>query len=292
MFKKKSQKIISPVHKEIFVSHCSDDTEIMDNLTKILEDLFHSNVKVFNSYNDKSGVVAGEKVAKGLRKDLEKSDLMIAIITDSYERSLTCISEISSFWFCDKPVIPIIFNGEKGVKFISDLFHFSLSEIRVDKFDPSKCSEKLINSIDSNGFHLPDKDKVKDIFKGFFESAKQSGTDRPFIGSDITYDSILKYCDKYGVKQLINETQDIKKKLTDVKSLYIISTTGANLISHLHKHLRELLLSGTDITVILPNKLSDVCNDIALVECYDHSDIQLQSVSRRRKRTQQWKTDW
>lgn len=102
-------------HKEIFVSHCSDDTEIMDQLTVILEGLFPSgNVHVFNSYSGKSGVIAGEQLSKGLRNNLSKSELMIAIITDAYERSLKCISEISSFWYCDKPVIPVIFNGDSG----------------------------------------------------------------------------------------------------------------------------------------------------------------------------------
>lgn len=63
---------------------------------------------------EKSGVIAGEQLSKGLRNNLSKSELMIAIITDAYERSLKCISEISSFWYCDKPVIPVIFNGDSG----------------------------------------------------------------------------------------------------------------------------------------------------------------------------------
>ena len=269
-------KTTTPSHKEIFVSHCSDDTDIMDDLTKILDSLFHSNVTVFNSSSEKSGVTAGEKISKGLISNLSDSELMIAIITDSYERSLKCISEISSFWYSEKPVIPIIFNGKTGEKFIKDLFGFEVSSIVVDHDSPSKCSEKLVNSIDSKGFPLANRENVKNVFIEFFETARQSETDRPFIGSDITFDSILKYCDKYGVKQLENKTQDIRGNLTNVKSLYIIATTGANLIRYLYSHLKKILLSGTDITVMLPNKLSDVCNDIALIECYDQPDLQLQ----------------
>lgn len=269
-------KLTAPSHKEIFVSHCFDDTEIMKKLTSILDGLFHSSVTVFNSSSEKSGVTAGEKISRGLIKNLSESELMIAIITDSYERSLKCISEISSFWYSEKPVIPIIFNGKTGEKFIKDLFGFEVASIVVGQDSSSQCSEKLVKSIDGKGFYLANKDRVKNIFKEFFETARQTVTDRPFIGSDITYDSILKYCDKYGVKQLKNEKLDIKEKLTDVKSLYIISTTGANLVSNLSKHLKDLLISGTDITVILPNKLSDVCNDIALIECLDQSNIQSQ----------------
>lgn len=260
-------------HKEIFISHCSDDTGIMDDLTKILDDLFHSNVTVFNSSSEKSGVTAGEKISRGLIRNLSESELMIAIITDSYERSLKCISEISSFWYSEKPVIPIIFNGKTGEKFIKDLFGFEVSSIVVDQDSPSKCSEKLVKSIDSKGFPLANREKVKNIFKEFFETARQSVTKRPFIGSDITYDSILRYCDSFGIKQLKNTTLDpetLISNLDDVKQLYIISTTGANLISLLSsKYLTEALLKGIRVSVVLPNKLSDVCNDIAEIETPD-----------------------
>lgn len=271
MFNKKKRKANLSTHREIFVSHCSDDTEIMDHLTTILEDLFPSgHVQVFNSYSEKSGIVAGEQLSKGLRNNLSESDLMIAIITDAYERSLKCISEISSFWYCDKPVIPVIFNGDNGKRFIDDLFGFDVSAIIVGQDSPSKCSEKLVKSIDSNGLPVNDKDKVKNIFKEFFEITKQAGTDRPFIGSDLTYDSILKYCDKFGIKQLKNNTlgaDDILRNLKGAKRLFIISTTGANLINLLSsRYLTDALLNNVQVTVILPNKLSDVCNDIAEIE--------------------------
>ena len=279
IFKKSHQKknntttVSTPSHKEIFISHCSDDTGIMDDLTKILDDLFHSNVTVFNSFSEKSGVTVGEKISNGLISNLSDSELMIAIITDSYERSLKCISEISSFWYSEKPVIPIIFNGKIGEKFIKDLFGFEISSIVVDQDSPSKCSEKLVQSIDSKGFPLANREKVKNVFKEFFEIARQSGTDRPFIGSDITYDSILRYCDSFGIKQLKNTTLDpetLISNLADVKQLYIISTTGANMISLLSsKYLTEALLKGIRVSVVLPNKLSDVCNDIAEIETPD-----------------------
>ena len=117
-------KLTAPSQKEIFVSHCFDDTELMKKLTNILDGLFNSSVTVFNSSSEKSGVTAGEKISRGLIKNLSESELMIAIITDSYERSLKCISEISSFWYSEKPVIPIIFNSTTGEKFIKDLFVF------------------------------------------------------------------------------------------------------------------------------------------------------------------------
>lgn len=271
MFNKKNRKSNLVSHREIFVSHCSDDTEIMDHLTTILEDLFPTgNVRVFNSYSEKSGIIAGEQLSKGLRNNLSESDLMIAIITDAYERSLKCISEISSFWYCDKPVIPIIFNSENGKRFIDDLFGFDVSAIIVGQDSPSRCSEKLVKSIDSNGFPVNDRDKVKNVFKDFFEIAKQAGTNRPFIGSDLTYDSILKYCDKFGIKQLKNNTlsaDDILHHLEGAKQLFIISTTGANMINLLSsRYLTDALLKGIQVTVVLPNKLSDVCNDIAEIE--------------------------
>ena len=269
--KKNSQKSSIPSHKEIFVSHCSSDKDIMEKLTKILEDLFSSNnVTVFNSYSERSGVVAGEHLSKGLRNNLAESELMISVITDSYERSLKCISEISSFWYCNKPVIPIIFNGETGKKFIDDLFGVDISAIIVNQHSPSTCSEKLINSIRSKGFPLEDEKKIKSIFKAFFESTRQAETDLPFIGSDLTYDSILKYCDKFGIKKLKNNTlgaDEMLNNLNDTRQLYIISTTGANMINLLSsRYLTDALINGINVFIILPNKLSDVCNDVAFIE--------------------------
>ncbi len=150
------------------------------------------------------------------------------------------------------------------------MFGFDVSAIIVGQDSASKCSEKLVKSIDSNGLPVNDKEKVKNIFKEFFEITKQAGTDRPFIGSDLTYDSILKYCDRFGIKQLKNNTlstDEILRNLEKAKRLFIISTTGANMINLLSsRYLTEALLKGLRVTVILPNKLSEVCNDIAEIE--------------------------
>ena len=272
--KKNSKSIKS--NREVFISHCSDDTVIMERLTKILDGLFHSGVTVFNSYSEKSGVTAGEKISRGLINNLSESDLMIAIITDSYERSLKCIFEISSFFYNEKPVIPIIFNDKIGETFVKDLSGSDISAIFVNHNSPSHCSEKLVNSIAEYGFSIVDRNKVKNIFKGFFETAKQAEPDRPFIGSDFTYDSILKYCDRFGIKQLKNKTlspDELLSSLEDAKKLYIISTTGANMINLLSsRYLTEALLKGVDVTVILPNRLSSVCGDIAEIETPDQID--------------------
>ena len=105
-----------------FVSHCSSDAVIMNNLSALIEEICIQPRCFFNTFQEKNAIFAGDERSEALRKNLEKSDLMIAVITDSYLRSIICISELSSFWFMSKKVIPIIFNGENGKKHLFELF--------------------------------------------------------------------------------------------------------------------------------------------------------------------------
>ena len=257
---------------QLFISHCSDDKIIMDRLSALLDKVIDSNkTEVFNSSNVHSGIHSGEDIAE-LRTKLNDSEVMLAVITDSYERSPKCIAELSSFWYTKKTVIPIVFNKENGKSFLNDMMLGNIISVNVGEASYEACAQSVVKSLNKKDvcFSL-NIEEVTELFAKFFSSVEQNPPVKPFIGSTDDYNAILSYCEHYGIKQFKNTslTSDIlTQKLENSKRLYIISTTGVGMINTLDSvgYLKNALLSGCDIYFVLPNKLSPLCNDVAHIE--------------------------
>ena len=257
---------------QLFISHCSDDKIIMGRLSALLDKVIDSNkTEVFNSSSVHSGIRSGEDIAE-LRTKLNDSEVMLAVITDSYERSLKCIAELSSFWYTKKTVIPIVFNKENGKSFLNEIMLGNIISVNVGEASPEVCAQNIVKSLDKKGicFAINTEDATE-LFAEFFSSVKQNPPVKPFIGSTDDYNAILSYCENYGIKQFKNTslTSDVlTQKLANSKRLYIISTTGVGMINTLDSvgYLKSALLSGCDIYFVLPNKSSQLCNDVAQIE--------------------------
>lgn len=104
----------------LFISHCSDDKDIMDKVQCSLSNIFYDSVDVFCTYNN--GILPGKDRGPFIAQKLREYDTMIAIITDCYMRSVICLSELAAFWAKGGCVLPIIFNGETGIEFITELY--------------------------------------------------------------------------------------------------------------------------------------------------------------------------
>lgn len=259
-----------------FVSHCSSDGVIMKNFSLLIEDIFKHPDLFFNTFKEKNAISAGEERSEALKANLKEAEFMIAVITDSYLRSIICISELSSFWVMSKKVIPIVFNGENGKKHLLELFGKDIIFIDA-KGNLDTSSEKLLNTLSELGIELKcDNEMAVEKIKNFFLNSHESIPERPYIGGSDDYNNILKYCLKSGVHLFTDSSlsiNQIKCQLERFNDIYIMSTTGANMINALSSDfIPEALKRGVNFTVLIPNRYSEFCNDVAEIEMPDDKE--------------------
>ncbi len=265
---------------ECFISHCSSDKDIMNNFSKIIEEICMYPNSFFNTFQENNAISAGEERSEALKQNLEKAEFMIAVITDSYLRSIICISELSSFWFMSKKVIPIIFNGDNGKKHLFELFGKDIIFIDAKNHTDS-ASKKFVNTLVECGVELNcDKETAAQKLRSFFEISNEAVPERPYIGGTEDYNNILSYCSKAGVNLFTDSSlsiNQIKQQLEKYKDIYIMSTTGANMINALASDfIPEALKRGVNFTVLIPNRYSEFCNDVAEIEMPDNMESNCQ----------------
>lgn len=269
-----------------FISHSSEDAKFMEEFTELMQWISdNSNCSLFNTYSDSDGIVAGEVLSNAIRNAIHSSDIVLAIITKSYLRSVVCVSEISASWYDNKITVPIIFEQE-GIEFLKQVFGQTILYIdATDTTNPlncEKCARVLLKAFKTHLNLKCDNDRILNRIKSLFKNCDNSYTQRPFIGGKKVYDDILKYCDNYGVSQLRDDVipRDIKiENLKTKNSIYILSTTGNSLIKSLSDFITEALQKGTDITVLVPNKMSDFCVDVAEIEAPNGKNDNLNRIT-------------
>lgn len=88
--------------------------------------------------------------------------------------------------------------------------------------------------------------------------------------SDSAIISPKEYCNQRGIEGFLDSglaPQELIKHLKGKSKIYILTTTGANLITALSSEfLAEALVNGTSFTILLPNKYSSFINDVADIE--------------------------
>ena len=94
--------------------------------------------------------------------------------------------------------------------------------------------------------------------------------------SQESYEGILEYCQKYGIKQFKDTTLPsnlIAEKVKQAKEIIVLSTTGASLLRVLcERSLPEALAQGCKVSVMIPNQHSGFCKDVAQIERPDATE--------------------
>ena len=215
----------------IFISHCSDDKNLMDKFSLCMENIInHKKCKLFNSHTLKYGATAGDGRSEVILKALKKSDIMLAIITESYLRSIICLSELSSFWYEEKKVIPIIFckNAKEVINrlFGKDIIYIDASDIKKSDFDYINYAKNLEKVLINNSIPLSvSSNKLHEILVGAITNVYPAKSKRPYIGSEDIYSNIIQYCNEFGIRKLKNtnlKLEYIQKKLSDKKQIFIL----------------------------------------------------------------------
>ena len=253
----------------IFISHCSDDVQIMQAVMETIPELF-SEYDVFCTFT--KGIDVGKERAAEIRKNLLNSDVMIAFVTDSYLRSVICLSEISAFWLQDKPVFPIVYNGQTGRLFLekltgSDRIFF---DVKSSKSEMIAAELKQILPLTKNAENAE-----------AWVRADQSNPDlpaegfdtRPYLGSEAVYEPILQYCIQSGIVRMQNRpipSSLFRRKflMEHPEEIWIVGTTNGGMIRSYAETLADAIAAGTDVYCMIGEKGSDFCNDVGAIEAF------------------------
>ena len=277
--------------ERIFISHCSDDTDIMDLISDSLPQIFDPQ-DVFCTY--KKGILPGKDRGPFIARELKKATKMIAIITNSYLRSVICISELASFWAKGGNVLPIIYNGEIGVAFINKLFGQDLIYVSAQ----NKNTNDLVNWLEKSLEVPPEKAQLARKWL----DAEQSDPDRlpnradgsswrPFIGGDCQYADFIHYCIASGIKKIQNtplSPDELRQNIVNKKQVYLLGTNNSSVIQANLSLFTEVLQNGGDIYVLIANNGSQFCRDVAAIESnpsmYDRMEDFEKEVEREENR--------
>lgn len=265
--------------KRCFISHCSEDITFLNRLEGVFLSRYdQSRHRFYYTSGTNETTLFGDKTGPALRSALHDSDVMIAVITDSYLRSVICIAEISTFWYLKKPVIPIVFNQD-GIDFLKvlmeeDIIYVDLSDRRPEHV--KNCANKMIKTLANYGYIPDDPSLAEQELSGLFSDGEQAVPRRAYIGSGQNYANIDQYCEKYGISRLKNTSlpiADLVARIKDCKELFIVATTGANLINALSSEfLPSALAGGMKLTVLIPNRWSAYISDVAEIESPDTAE--------------------
>ncbi len=256
----------------LFISHCSSDEEILDVIDAqrpVLEKYF----SLFYSYKD--SISGGNRIREKLKKALRSSYFFIAIITDSYLRSLACVQEISAFWGKGRKIIPIVYNGKAGIDFYKELTG-GRDDVIIDVSAMKNDRSPLIKALKDIGVSQEDSESLANNWI----KPKQANPDklkdpRPFIASEDKYYSILQYCLRSGIKTIKSTSLGgdvLRNNLLNKDEIFLIGTTLKGLISGNADMLAEALSQGINVTVLIADKNSSYSEDVAFIESFDEDD--------------------
>lgn len=262
--------------KQCFISHCSDDSALSNRLDETLRSQFDSNsCTFFYTSGTNNTTDTGDKRSQAIRNAIRDSDLMIAVITDSYLRSIISISELSAFWYLQKTVIPIVFDKD-GIDFLKELMGEDVIYIHLGDKNPAHiryCAEQMMKTMANHGFVPINEENAGQALYDLFSNCEQAKPRRRYIGSGENYENIDRYCEQYGVSRFSNSgypVGELTQKISGCKELYILATTGGNLINALSsEYLPDALAKGMNLTVLIPNRYSSFVADVAEIEEMD-----------------------
>lgn len=273
---------------QCFISHCSDDLKsIVRQLDNLLPKHFsEEKYSFFCSSTSSNPPLPGAVVGDELKKKLKESKCMIAIVTDNYLRSPISLTELSAKWFSgdNSSIIPLVYSSE-GEKYFKQDFISNLVYLNTMDRDRSRINaELMLKCLKENDFIPFNESDFLDELTNFFETCKQNTPTRAFIGSGDVYQNIISFCENKGVKQLCSGAIDpkiLRKNLAERKEIFIVMTTGSSFIDTYSKgFLQNEIANGTSVYMILPNKYSDFCKDVAFIESPENNIENYERLSR------------
>ena len=96
------------IHK-IFISHSSEDKEIVEEFVDLLETIGLDSNQIFCSSLSGYGIPLGENFIEKLKTELSASDSMVIfMLSENFYRSPVCMCEMGATWIQSKEHIPVL----------------------------------------------------------------------------------------------------------------------------------------------------------------------------------------
>lgn len=264
--------------QRIFISHASKDyheTEMKENFCDPLRKIYDV-------------VCTTEKELKGflhdeINQEIGDCDIFFALITENYVRSPHCLYELSVARYAHsqkhaKRQPDLQWDREFIVVYANDDLKertkdFVMADLTTKDLKSGQNLERCTNSL-IDELSLNNQPGTRDKIRKFLERAShQDHGDLPYIGMPQNiYDDLLCFCEKESIIKLGNGTiynsEEMIARCQHAKDIYIVSTTGAGLLKMLKEvALKDALLNKANIKVIIPDRGSRFCTDVAEAEC-------------------------
>jgi hypothetical protein len=105
---------------KLFISHSSQDNEIIKPFIDLIENIGVPHNLIFYSSHPAYGVGLGENIFTRLKKELEDDVFALLMLSDNFYKSPVCLCEMGAVWIKSNKQIPILippfdFNAVQGV---------------------------------------------------------------------------------------------------------------------------------------------------------------------------------
>lgn len=261
-------KHIDYARKKVFISHTQKDFEQCKLGPLFCDVLVTNNYEVFCSSNPNTQIETGKELHEEMNRQLKECDIFLAIVTENYLRSPHCVYEMSVARFLMKNQPIIIYANDNTQKNISDIANPEWICINLSNEDGVNVGyQRLINT-----FNIKKEQQPK-IYTFLQLITTIPVSNRPYIGmSKEKYKNLLEYCEKEGITKFSNGNIYTKDEMIShfgqAKIIYIVSTTGAGLLKTLKEEaLVKALGNKSIINIIIPDRDSTFCHDVAEAEC-------------------------
>lgn len=268
---------------KIFISHETSDYKEIKPIIESIYRIFGNKFRFFNSSEKFDGSNPKDDVKTNIDRELTDADFVLIFATPNFICSEYCLYEVSVASFLKKPVYIFNFN-QKSADVIAKIIGKNL--VYIDCLSSEKAELSFANfaySVARDYDVGVSKEEISHHLENSFNSSKNLQRKRMFIGASQEIINLENYSNKMGIYEFRNTTIDmdtLHDKLVNVKELYIVSTTGYDLISKLSVSIfKELLESGTKIFIFNAKTNSEFLKDIAIIENAENSKENLRRLN-------------
>lgn len=108
------------IYERIFISHSSQDIEVVEELIDILESIGVNPSQIFCSSFAGYGIPLGTNFLESIKSEITKNVLVLFVLSENFYSSPVCLCEMGATWVLSKEHIPIIippftFDNVEGV---------------------------------------------------------------------------------------------------------------------------------------------------------------------------------
>lgn len=190
--------------RHIFISHNSKDSNKISELVKSLKLLGCS---VFYSSNSSTNLIEfGEDFYKRIRVEIEKSDLVIFMVSDNFYKSIPSLIEVGMAYSMKKKMIPVSFKSGKYKEDLRGVFNTNLRLASLDDLND------IVNILNKSS-ESTDVSEILECAKNIMESIEHmeevsSNREGAWVKTTITVDEMSEAYNQINVEDKILRVVD------------------------------------------------------------------------------------